>query len=135
MSPLRIAVVAVFSMTFAVVGGCTGQITGGGDDPGPGPGPGPVNGNGGGDGDACKVQALLQARCVSCHAASPINGAPMSLASLDFLRLQSQKEPSQSVAQRCVERMKSTDNPMPPVGGTPATADEIAVVSSWIDAG
>jgi len=128
MSPLRIAVVAVFSVTFAAAGGCTGQITGGDGD-------GNVNGNGGGDGDGCKVQALVQSRCVSCHAASPINGAPMSLASLDALRLPSQKETSQSVAQRCVERMKSTDNPMPPAGGTPATADEIAVVSSWIDAG
>ena len=95
MSPLRIAVVAVFSVTFAA---CTGQISGGGVDGGV---DGVDGGDGGnGDGDGCKVQALVQERCVNCHAASPINGAPMSLASLGSLRLQSQKEPSQSVAQR-----------------------------------
>ena len=58
----------------------------------------------------------------------------MSLVSLDALRSPSQL-PGQTNAQRAIARMRQSNAPMPPAPAPHATAEEIGVLQSWVDAG
>lgn len=89
-----------------------------------------------GDGGAaevsgCNVERLLAARCVSCHASPPVNGAPVSLTSLASLRSPSQLDATRTYAERSLLRMHAGE--MPP--GAPLPDDEIAQLELWISAG
>src|SRR5690349_7874067 len=68
----------------------------------------------GGTGSGCEVLTLLQARCTSCHADVPLEGAPMPLTTLADLRATSQRSASESNAQRSIARMRDDALPMPP---------------------
>lgn len=102
-------------------GGATGETTSGGA----------TNTNAG---LPCAVQALLQAKCVSCHGSPPAGGAPMSLVTYDDLAAPSKGNPSITYAALAITRMKSTSAPMPP-GGPAATAAEVEAMSAWVSAG
>jgi hypothetical protein len=69
------------------------------------------------------VKQLLQTRCQSCHSSPPKNGAPFALVSF---------ADAQAHAQAAVTAMMSGAMPL---GGPPATAAEISVLSDWIAAG
>lgn len=125
--------------------GSAGGITGGGNG-GNSAGIGGQSGTGGAGatggmpggamtGLPCDVQAVYQARCISCHASPPVGGAPMALVTYANLTTPSFANPAMTFAQRTVVRMQSTTMPMPPAPGTPATATEIQTVSAWIAAG
>lgn len=74
----------------------------------------------------CDVAAVL-GTCTSCHAtASPSGG--VRIASAADLTAPSSTDPSVTVAERSLARMK--DGSMPP--GSPLTADEIAAFEAWI---
>ena len=83
----------------------------------------------------CDVQAVYQARCTTCHSATPSNGAPMPLVTRDNLIAPSFNNAAQTFAQRTVAGMQATTAPMPPAPGTRATAAEITTVNNWINAG
>ncbi|HET6146689.1 MAG TPA: hypothetical protein VFH68_04100 [Polyangia bacterium] len=83
----------------------------------------------------CDVQSVYQSKCTTCHAAMPVNGAPMPLVTRANLMAKSIVDAAQTFAQRTVVRMQSTTNPMPPAPGTRATTAEITTVNNWILAG
>jgi len=116
--------------------GGAGGATGAGGASGTGGGSG--IGGAGGAGNAglpCNVQAVYQTHCTSCHAAAPINGAPMPLVTRANLMAPSVSDTTMTYAQRTVVRMQSTASPMPPPPGTMVSAPEIQTVQSWISAG
>lgn len=82
----------------------------------------------------CEIEDLLVKRCLNCHG-DPLAGAPMPMLGHDDLIAGTPSNPQVSVAQRSLERMMDPALPMPPLPAAPATADEIAALSSWIDAG
>jgi hypothetical protein len=88
-----------------------------------------------GNGLPCDVQAVYQTHCTTCHAATPVNGAPMPLVTRANLIASSFADTSMTFAQRTVVRMQSTTAPMPPAPGTRATATEVQTVNTWISAG
>jgi len=87
------------------------------------------------DGLPCAVATLLQQRCQQCHGTQPALGAPMSLVTYADLRGPARSNPSKSVAEVAVQRMRDTVTPMPPYPFPPATTDEAGAVSQWIAAG
>lgn len=95
--------------------------------PTPGMPPSPL-----GDGTLpCEIAALLAAECQSCHS-SPPKGAPMPLVTHAELTAPAASDPSRTVAQRSLERMKSATSPMPPSG---ASLADIATLEAWVAAG
>ncbi len=117
------------------VGGRTG--TGGATGTGGRTGTGGAGGGGGATaaGLPCDVQAVYQTHCTTCHAATPVNGAPMPLVTRANLMASSFADASMTFAQRTVVRMQSTTSPMPPAPGTRATTAEVQTVNTWISAG
>jgi hypothetical protein len=119
-------------------GGVGGALGGVGGMPGTG---GRTTGAGGAGGVAtagglpCDVQAVYQTHCTSCHAATPINSAPMPLVTRANLVASSFASATETFAQRTVVRMQSTTTPMPPAPGTRATAAEVTTINNWIAAG
>jgi hypothetical protein len=82
----------------------------------------------------CDVSKAL-AGCVSCHASTPVGGAPMALVSYADLTAPSAADPASTNVQRSVVRMMDTKSPMPPSPAAHATAADIATLTSWIAAG
>lgn len=81
------------------------------------------------------VQALLAAKCTTCHGATPVSGAPMSLVTYGDLTAPAKTDASRTAAAMAVARMQNTTLPMPPAPATPATAAEIAAMQGWVAAG
>lgn len=103
------------------------QPSGTTDDAGVTPGGGPTD-------LPCEVVTALST-CTSCHGSKPIGGAPFPLVTRADLTRTSPDNPAQTVAQRCVERMKSTTAPMPPKPAAPSSASDIASLEAWIASG
>lgn len=76
------------------------------------------------------VQALLAAKCQSCHGATLAGGAPMALMTANDLQAPSKSNPSLNNAELSVQRMQA--NTMPPGGGA---ASDVAVLQTWISQG
>jgi hypothetical protein len=92
--------------------------------------PGPA-GTGLDTGLPCDVQAVLENRCIACH-----DGVTQfALVDYDTLVGPSKTDPSKTMAQLSLERMKSTTSPMPPPPAEPPAADEIQVFEDWVNAG
>ena len=92
-------------------------VTGSGGNAGNGIGGAGQGAGGGGvvaSGIPCDVQALLQTRCVMCHASPPVNGAPMPLVSFANLIAASFVDPTKTFAQRALARIQQTAGQMPP---------------------
>lgn len=81
----------------------------------------------------CDVQAVLENRCITCHAATSTDPAPL----VDYATLSapSNTDPSKSMAAVALERMKSATAPMPPPPAVAPDADEILTFEEWIAAG
>ena len=90
-------------------------------------------GAGGGSGAGvtfCDVQPVLQARCGSCHGASPVSGAPQLMT---MAQLQASSPQGGTMLDRCIARMSTTpiSAAMPPgVGGTPS---DVWIFTNWRD--
>jgi mono/diheme cytochrome c family protein len=78
----------------------------------------------------CEIDAFLAARCRGCHV--PGGAGPMPLVTHDDLVAASFVDPSLRVVDRVVARIQNEASPMPPAPGTPASADEIAMIEAWI---
>jgi mono/diheme cytochrome c family protein len=81
----------------------------------------------------CEVATLLTELCATCHGEPLANGAKTRLLDANELASPSKTDPSKTVADDCVARMKDTARPMPPSGLL--DAHRIAVLESWIAAG
>lgn len=81
----------------------------------------------------CDVAEVLSRSCASCHGTPLIGGAPNRMTTREDLVTISRDDPSRSIAQMSVQRMKDTAKPMPPSG--PAPEADIAVLEKWIAAG
>lgn len=80
----------------------------------------------------CEVRDFLASRCISCHGASPVAGAP-SLNSWAALTAQSTRQAGQTQAQRSLARLMDPAAPMPP--GAPLAAADYAAFAAWVNAG
>ena len=117
--------VAVSVVLCAALFGCfTGDLLG----PSPSPSPTQDAGSSGG-GLPCAVQAVLAAKCQSCHGATPVAGAPMALVTYADLLAPSALDAAQSYLQRSLARMRDLARPMPPGGGV--VAAEIQALADW----
>ena len=81
----------------------------------------------------CDVAALLATRCGSCHSDPPGGGAPMGLVTYAQLLAPSVGDPTRTVAQVALARMRDTSRPMPPANVLPET--DVAPFASWLEAG
>jgi hypothetical protein len=81
----------------------------------------------------CDVQAFLADHCQSCHAAEPVNGAPISL--VTYRDLTSKNANGVMIAQRALTRLQSNAAPMPPPPAPAATATDISAFEAWVTAG
>ena len=81
----------------------------------------------------CDVQALLENRCITCHSGT----TPASPRLLDFkdLTAPSKSDPSKTMAQASLARMKDTVSPMPPRPAEAPNAEEIATFEEWVNGG
>ncbi len=125
-------VVAFFFAALAF--GCGSSVSSDGPSGGTG-GSGGGSGTGSDSGLPCEVDAVLAAHCRSCHAAKPTAGAPFPLMTYDDLLAASKIDPTQTVAERSLARMKAAASPMPPPPAAPASADEITAFEAWITQG
>ncbi|MBK8251199.1 MAG: hypothetical protein IPK82_00835 [Polyangiaceae bacterium] len=122
-------------LVLSIVASASAAACGGGTSNEGGSGGGGGTGGSGGNsqsGVPCDVAAVMADKCLSCHGAKP-SGAPMSLATYEDLTATSTVDSTKTVIERAVIRMADASKPMPPAGG--ATADDIAVLQAWIDAG
>jgi hypothetical protein len=111
--------------------GCHGLV----DDGGGGSGGPPSSGGAIDTGLPCDVQAVLAARCTSCHGVQPLAGVPMALVTYGDLTKHSTVNAAQTYAERAVLRMQDAATPMPPAPATAAPAGDVAALSAWIAAG
>ena len=79
----------------------------------------------------CDVQAVLEDRCIACHSGT----TPAPLLDYDDLLAKSATDPTKTLAQLALERMKSTTSPMPPKPAEAPSTDEIKVFEDWVGAG
>jgi hypothetical protein len=81
----------------------------------------------------CNVATAVATNCQTCHGATPIGGAPMSLMTYDDFHAQAKTMPSLKVYQLAQMRINATAKPMPPGGSLPQ-ADHTAL-DTWFTAG
>jgi len=86
-----------------------------------------------GAGLPCDVRTFLADHCQGCHAAEPVNGAPMPL--MTYEDLTARNAAGVMVAQRAIARIKNPSAQMPPLPAPSATAAEISMFEAWIAAG
>lgn len=92
--------------------------------------PGPA-GSGLKTGLPCDVQAIIEDRCIACHAGT----SPPPLLTYADLTAKSKVDPTKTLAQLSLERMKSTTAPMPPPPAEKPDPAEIKVFEDWVAAG
>ena len=84
------------------------------------------------DGLPCDVAKVLATSCTDCHGARLTGGAPNHLVTYDDLVARSEEQPTKTIAEVSLARMKATNKPMPPDGDI--GADDVAVLERWISA-
>ena len=79
----------------------------------------------------CAMEQLLVEQCISCHGATPSEGAPVAFTSLASLKAASQRDPSKTYAERALIRAQAGE--MPP--GSPLTGYQVGTIAAWIQGG
>jgi hypothetical protein len=91
---------------------------------------------GGGAALPCDVATILRTKCQSCHGATPLNGAPVSLLTYADTQARGVAEPTRLVWQAMQTRVHSTTmNVMPPRNQPALTPTELASLDSWFASG
>ncbi len=80
-----------------------------------------------------EVADVIAANCIDCHSASPVSGAPMSLATYDAFHAAAITQPALSVYELMGTRIHDTVRPMPPT--IPLSSEDMAVLDGWIASG
>jgi len=88
------------------------------------------DGSGGERGLPCDVQAVIDAHCATCHGETPKFGAPMSLWTIDDLRVPAVTDPTRPVHALVGERIVDPLRPMPPSGELPDA--DLATLQAWL---
>jgi hypothetical protein len=83
----------------------------------------------------CEVAAIVQAKCHTCHGATPFYGAPMPLVTYADTQAPAVSNPSRKVWQLMQGRVHGTPMPMPPVDQPALTSSELSTLDSWFAAG
>jgi mono/diheme cytochrome c family protein len=81
----------------------------------------------------CDVQAVLENRCLACHGGQMAGVPPML--DYDDMMVKSKVDPTKTLAQLALDRMKSTTSPMPPPPAAKPDPDEIQTFEDWVTAG
>ena len=82
----------------------------------------------------CAARAVLQERCQTCHGAE-VAGAPMSLVTWDDTQANSVIDKTKKVSELIKLRVHDAKKPMPPVQQPKLTAEQLAALDAWSDAG
>jgi len=80
----------------------------------------------------CDVAQVLN-ECSDCHGSTPSGGATNTLLSFEDLTAKSDDDPTKTVADVALARMRSADRPMPPTGLLPDA--QVATFEAWITGG
>jgi mono/diheme cytochrome c family protein len=96
---------------------------------------GPALPTGGDDPLPCEISALFKAHCADCHGAMRLNGAPMSLVTWSDLQKPSPIMKTRTTRDVVLDRIKSTQSPMPPAPYPRLSAAEIATYEQWLGKG
>ena len=83
----------------------------------------------------CDVEKVLAAGCQSCHAASPIYGAPMPLVTRADLLAPAKTDPSKKVYELVGARIHDDAKPMPQAPNPRLSTADTATLDAWIAAG
>ncbi len=84
----------------------------------------------------CEVSNLLYTHCTGCHTDPPIGGATVALVTRDDLVAPSAVDPSVTVADRAVIRMRAAGAaPMPPATLSPVPSGEVDAFAAWVTSG
>jgi hypothetical protein len=128
------AAVAFASLVFVA---CSGEspATVGTDPLGAGADGGANATGGGGGGLPCGVDAVLAARCRSCHGAPPKFGAPMPLVTFADLHADAKLTQGKKVYEVVGARIHDDAAPMPQPPNPRLTPAEMATLDEWIAAG
>ena len=70
------------------------------------------------------VKSIIDSKCLNCHGNPTANGAPMSLTNFD--------EVKEAVLNRGL--VTRVENGSMPLGGTPLTTSQVAIIKNWRDA-
>ncbi|HKU40877.1 MAG TPA: hypothetical protein VJR89_22100, partial [Polyangiales bacterium] len=81
----------------------------------------------------CAVAPVLAAKCQTCHAATPIGGAPMPLMTQADFHAPAKTMPTKKVFEVVQLRIHDTMRPMPPQGALPPA--EMNPLDAWLKAG
>jgi hypothetical protein len=120
-------------------GGAQGGVVGGGAQGGAVggvQGGGAAGGVGGGttNGLPCDVSAILVAKCQTCHG-NPLMSGPMPLITWNDLQATSPAYAGVKISERVKARIHNSAAPMPPAARPPLTAQELATLDAYLDAG
>jgi cytochrome c551/c552 len=102
-----------------------------GADGGSSGGPGVVP-DGGSNGLPCDVDAILETACRKCHAATPLYGAPMPLATLADLHAPAPTNAARKVLELVPERVNDDAKPMPEAPNARLSAADRATLAAWV---
>ena len=94
-----------------------------------------TSGGGGSGTMPCEVEAIVKARCQSCHSAQPVYGATMPLMSQADFQAAAKSDPTKKVYELSDTRIHSTTAPMPPPPNMALDAAELATFSAWLAQG
>jgi hypothetical protein len=81
----------------------------------------------------CNVSQALASHCQTCHAATPIGGAPMPLVTFVDLHKPAVTQPTVKVYQLVQTRIHDQMRPMPPIDVLPAA--DLSALDTWLKAG
>lgn len=85
-------------------------------------------GSGAATGLPCDVQQLIENRCIACH----LSSSTLPMLTYEDLQKPAPSDGTKSMLKMAVERMKSTDKPMPPPPALAPTAEEVAILEGWL---
>jgi hypothetical protein len=83
----------------------------------------------------CGVSGALKTNCQTCHAATPIGGAPMPLVTFADLHRPAKTQPTMKVYQLVQQRIHDMARPMPPTSAPPLPAADLSTLDTWLQAG
>lgn len=94
-----------------------------------------TGGTAGGGTLPCDVNDVVVTHCQTCHAATPVYGAPMPLVTHADWVAPAISNPAEQVLQRAMARVHDTASPMPPITQPPLDAPSLATLDAWLAAG
>jgi hypothetical protein len=83
----------------------------------------------------CAANKVVVKNCQSCHGATPIGGAPMSLVTFADFHAPAKTMPNMKMYELVKLRVHDMQRPMPPAAAGVMPADEVAALDAWFSGG